>query len=77
MQHAAVHMCEKTITIPDDVYERLREERRGDESFGEAIDRLLGRRRLAEFWGAWDDGTAEAAREAIVASRERSDRPVE
>lgn len=65
-------MGSKNISLPDDVYEKLREERRSDESFGEAIDRLLGRRRLSEFWGAWDDETADEARNAIAASRERS-----
>lgn len=65
-------MGSKNISVPDDVYEKLREERRADESFGEAIDRLLGRKRLSEFWGAWDDDTAEDARDAIAASRERS-----
>lgn len=65
-------MGSKNISIPDDVYEKLREERRADESFGEAIDRLLGGHRLSEFWGAWEEGTAEAAREAIATSRERS-----
>lgn len=65
-------MGSKNISVPDDIYEKLREERRADESFGEAIDRLLGRKRLSEFWGAWDDDTAEEARDAIAASRERS-----
>lgn len=65
-------MGSKNISLPEDVYEKLREERRPDESFGEAIDRLLGRRDLSEFWGAWDDDTADAARDAIARSRERS-----
>lgn len=54
---------------PEGVYEKLREERRSDESFGEAIDRLFGRRQL---WGAWDGETTERAREAIEAGRERN-----
>ncbi|WP_394348660.1 antitoxin VapB family protein [Halovivax sp.] len=66
-------MGSKNISIPDDVYEKLREERRADESFGEAIDRLLGRRELSEFWGAWSDDTATNAREAIAESRRRND----
>ena len=62
-------MGSKTISIPDDVYEDLQDERREGESFGDAIDRLLERRRLADFWGAWDDDTADRARAAIDASR--------
>lgn len=65
-------MGSKTISLPEDVYEKLREERRSDESFGEAIDRLLGRRRLAEFWDAWDDDTANRAREAVETARNRN-----
>lgn len=65
-------MGSRTIAIPDDVYEKLREERRSDESFGDAIDRLLGRRQLSEFWGAWDDEMAEEARDSIATSRDRS-----
>lgn len=65
-------MGSKNISLPDDVYEKLREERRADESFGEAIDRLLGKRPLGEFWGAWDDETAKRARAAIEQSRDRS-----
>lgn len=65
-------MGSKTISLPEDVYEKLREERRSDESFGEAIDRLLGRRRLAEFWDAWDDDTATRAREVVETGRERN-----
>ncbi len=61
-------MGSKNISIPDDVYEKLREERRADESFGEAIDRLLGQRQLSEFWNAWDDDTADRARAAIETS---------
>jgi predicted CopG family antitoxin len=65
-------MGSKNISIPEDVYEKLREERRPDESFGEAIDRLLGRRQLSEFWGAWDADTTERTREVIEAGRERN-----
>lgn len=65
-------MGSKNISIPEDVYEKLREERRSDESFGEAIDRLLGRRRLAEFWGDWSEATTTRAREAIEAGRDRN-----
>lgn len=62
----------KRISVPEDVHERLEEERREHESVGDTIDRLLGRPQLAAFWDAWDDETADAARDAIAASRERS-----
>ena len=66
-------MGSKTISIPEDVYRKLREERRPDESFGDTVDRLLGGRPLDDFWGTWDDTTAERAREAIATSRSRND----
>lgn len=66
-------MGSRNISIPDDVYEKLREERGEDESFGDVIDRLIGEHDLEEFWGAWSDETAERAREAVEVGRDRSD----
>lgn len=34
-------MTRKTITVDLEVYERLKTHKRGDESFGEALDRIL------------------------------------
>lgn len=70
-------MGAKNISIPEDVYRKLREERRNDESFGDAIDRLLGRQDLADFWGAWEPDTAARARTAIDESRRRTDDQIE
>lgn len=66
-------MGSRNISIPDDVYEKLREERGDDESFGDAIDRLLGRHPLAEFWGDWSEETVARARDVIDESRRRTD----
>lgn len=66
-------MGSRNISVPDDVYEKLREERGADESFGDVIDRLLARRDLEEFWGAWSDETAERSRDAVELGRDRSD----
>lgn len=52
----------KTISLPETTYERLREERNEDESYGETVERLLGDTDLAEFWDAWSEETAEVAR---------------
>lgn len=70
-------MSSKNISIPDGVYRKLREEKQEGESFGDVIDRLLNRRSLDEFWGAWSDETAETAREAIREGRTRSDEKLE
>lgn len=34
-------MTRKTITVDSEVYERLKAHKRGDESFSEALDRIL------------------------------------
>ena len=69
--HSDTHGYEENF--PEDVYEKLREERGEDKSFGDVIDRLLGRRPLADFYGAWNADTATAARETIDAGGSRSD----
>lgn len=66
-------MASKNISVPEPVYDRLREEKKEGESFGDVIDRLIGGEPLDEFWGAWSDETAEKARNAIREGRERTD----
>lgn len=63
-------MGSKNISIPEEVYEKLREERQADESFGDTIDRLLDGRPLNEFWGVWSEETTTRANAAIKAGRE-------
>jgi len=66
-------MSSKTISLPEDVYEKLREERGAEESFGDVIDRLLGGRDLEDFAGAWSNETATAARRAVEEGRSGTD----
>ena len=66
-------MASKNISIPEPVYRKLREQKRDDESFGDAIDRLLGGHSLCEFWGAWSDETAAETRETLREGRRRTD----
>lgn len=66
-------MTRKTITLSEDVYERLRKEQGEGESFGDVIDRLLRNRSLADFYGVWDDETTATARNAIAAGRAQAD----
>lgn len=67
-------MGSKIIYIPEEVYERLREERRADESFGDTIDRLLDGRPLSDFLGVWSEETTTRANAAIKAGREGDER---
>jgi predicted CopG family antitoxin len=66
-------MASKNISIPEPVYDKLREEKREGESFGDVIDRLMKGESLNEFWGAWSDETAEKARDAIREGRDQTD----
>ncbi len=63
-------MGTKTIRLEEDVYERVRAEKREEETFSEAIDRLIGGSSLLDLAGTLSDEEAEAAREAITESRE-------
>ena len=65
-------MASKTISIPKDVYDKLREERLPEESFGDAINRLIGHQSLSEFYGSWSEETVIQTREAIESSRQRT-----
>lgn len=65
-------MASKNISVPESVYDRLREEKQEGESFGDVIDRLMGGESLDEFWGAWSDETANEARNAIREGRNQT-----
>lgn len=63
-------MGTKTVRLEEDVYERVRSQKRDDETFSEAIDRLTGGASLLDLEGTLDDEEAEDVREAIEESRE-------
>lgn len=63
-------MGTKTVRLEEDVYERVRSQKRDDETFSEAIDRLTGGASLLDLEGTLDDEEAEGVREAIEESRE-------
>ena len=62
-------MGTKTVRLDEDVYERVRSQKREDETFSEAIDRLTDGSSLLELEGTLDDGEADSVREAIEESR--------
>jgi predicted CopG family antitoxin len=63
-------MGTKTVRLEEDVYERVRSQKRADETFSEAIDRLTGGASLLDLEGTLDDEEAEDLREAIEESRD-------
>jgi predicted CopG family antitoxin len=62
-------MGTKTVRLDEDVYERVRSQKREDETFSEAIDRLTGGSSLLDLEGTLNDEEAEDVREAIEESR--------
>lgn len=62
----------KTISLSDAVYRKLRAERHGDESFNDAITRLLSMRQppLIDYFGAWKP----MSRREYLRVRERIDK---
>lgn len=58
-------MGSTTIRLDDDVYERLRAVKREDESFSDAVDRLLGGGSLLDLVGLWDAETVDEVRDIL------------
>jgi predicted CopG family antitoxin len=66
-------MGSKTIRLDDDVYERLRENKRDDETFSEAVERLMGGRSLAELGDVLDDEDRVERMEAAIEEANEAD----
>lgn len=66
-------MGTRTIQLDEDVYERLTAHKRDDESYSEAVERLLGGPSLLELEGIYiEEEVAEI--EAALREREAADR---
>lgn len=70
-------MGTKNISIRDDVYRKLRDSKRPDESFSDAIDRLMGSQEgehpLYDLVGLVDDQEAQRIRNRSNQFREQFD----
>lgn len=60
-------MMSTTIRLDDDVYERLKAAKRDDETFSEAVERLLAGRSLLDLVGLWSAAETEEIRETLDA----------
>ncbi|MFC6715976.1 antitoxin VapB family protein [Natrialbaceae archaeon GCM10025810] len=56
------------IRLEDDVYERIKANKRADESFSDAVDRLIGGRSLRDLRDVFDDDQVRDMRNAIEAA---------
>lgn len=70
-------MGTKTIRLDENVYELLRARKRDDETFSEAVERLVGGPPLRELAGILSDEEAEEFRRAIHEANEDYDREIE
>lgn len=66
-------MASKTIRLDEDVYERLRENKRDDETFSETVERLMGGRSLAELGDVLDDERRVESMEAAIEEANEAD----
>ena len=61
------------VRLEDHVYERIEAKKRDDESFSDAVERLIGDRSVREFRDVFDEEQVSGMREAIEAA-DREDR---
>ena len=67
----------KSVHLDEDVYELVSTRKRDDETYSEAIERLVGGPSLLELTGVLTDEEASGFREAIDESHDAHDREVE
>lgn len=61
------------VRLDDDVYEQIKATKRDDESFSDAVKRLIGGRSLRDLRGIFEEGQVGEMRDAIEAA-DRTDR---
>ena len=65
-------MGTKMVRIEDGVYEMIRTKKRDDETFSDAIERLIGGGSLLDLYGLSEDEDIEEMREAIGETKEQT-----
>lgn len=66
-------MGTKQVRLDEDVYAKIEDKKRTDESFSDAIDRLTSDWSLAE-WGGWMDSNEAAEHRAMLDELAEADR---
>lgn len=56
------------VRLEDHVYERIKANKRADESFSDAVERLIGGQSLRDLRDVFDEGQVAEMREAIEAA---------
>lgn len=60
------------VRLDEDVYERIRAEKREDETFSEAVDRMTSGYTLLDFAGGWDEDDVEEFRKLQERAEEKT-----
>ncbi|MFU1783004.1 antitoxin VapB family protein [Haloarcula japonica] len=58
------------VRLEDDVYERIKANKRDDESFSDAVERLIGGHSLSDLRGVFDEDQVTEMRDAIEQANE-------
>jgi predicted CopG family antitoxin len=61
----------RQVRLEDDVYERIKANKRDDESFSDAVERLIGGRSLRDLRGVFDGDQVSEMRDAIEQADKR------
>ncbi|TKX74308.1 hypothetical protein EXE46_10065 [Halorubrum sp. GN11_10-6_MGM] len=70
-------MSTRNVRLDEDVYERIKSEKRPDETFSETVERLIGRASLLDLAGILSDEEADEFRRAIDESDEAGTREID
>jgi len=70
-------MSTRNVRLDEDVYERIKSEKRPDETFSETVERLIGGSSLLDLAGILSDDEADEFRRAIDESHEAGTREID
>lgn len=59
------------VRLEDDVYERIKANKRDDESFSDAVSRLIGGRSLRDLRDVFDEDQVSKMRDAVETADQR------
>jgi len=66
-------MDTKTVRLEEDVYEMLTSRKRDDETYSEAVERLVGGRSIVELAGVYTEEEARKVEKSLKRKYERED----
>lgn len=66
-------MGTKTVRLEEDVYEMLTSRKRDDETYSEAVERLVGGRSIVELAGVYTEEETRKVEESLKRKYERED----